>query len=152
MYRFELDEMLKENVITQDEYDNFLSKLYETENGELCGGYPLNDGVMLKYDFDGDLFGEPLCEFVKKRVKPPIGAEYIDRVFAKYGYTCSGEAECWVWFTKENIGACREQGYLPIEEAPETDLWKMMAISSRLWECRYKRWYEVLKRERNKNV
>lgn len=148
MYKFELDEMLQKNVISQEEYDNFLEKMHETENGELCGGYPLNDGVMLKYDFDGDLFGEPLCEFVKKRVTPPLGAEYIDPVFKKYGYTYAGICDGWMWFTEENIGNCREHGYLPIEEAPEADLWKMMAISSRLWECKYKRWCEVLKREK----
>ena len=35
-----------------------------------------------------------------------------------------------------------DQGYKPIENASELELWKIIGICSRYWEVQYKEWYE----------
>lgn len=88
---------------------------------------------------DGDLI-----EFLKTNVMPPLVAESIDEVFRKYGMVTTGVADGWYWFTKDNITEVAiKHGHRPIEEASETEIWKMIALCERYWRI----FYEGLYRE-----
>ena len=145
MYKQELDELLERGVLSQDEYSEFFKTMYANEEGQMIGTKP-NGTCSNKYDFDGNLIDGSLLEFVLKEITPPLESEYIDDVFKKYGITVCGIYDGWHWFRKDNISKqAIGLGYKPIEEATETELWKIIAISSRYWEVFYKRSYYHLK-------
>lgn len=122
----DLYECYKNGILTESEYNEWLSDMHETDNGNLIGSCP--DGkAYYKYEMNGDIFDQPLWKFVLKNIVPPLGVELTFPVFAKYGYTYSGICDGFQW--KED----------KLKEAPEIDLWQMIGISSRYWEVQYKR-------------
>ena len=132
-----LDKLLKEDVLTQEEYASFFQHMSENENGYMIGCVPAGNAYH-KYCLDGDLLNGNLLEFLKKRVTPPIGADDMDETFGKYGIMIYGVCEYWHWFTKDNITEyALNNGRRPIEDASELELWKMIAIASRYWETFY---------------
>lgn len=138
MYKKKLDNLLKRQVLTRDEYDKFFESMDENEDGQMTGRVP-SDKCVRKYEFDGDLFEDSLSNFVLKEVVPPLGAENYDDAFKVYGYSYFGISDGYHWFTESEISKeQRERGYKPIEEASETELWKIIAICSRYWESFYK--------------
>lgn len=142
MYKNKLDDLLKRQVLTQDEYDKFFESMSENEDGKMIGVVP-SDKCVRKYEFDGNLFEDSLSSFILKEVIPPLGAEDYDDVFKVYGYSYFGICDGYHWFTESEISEeQRECGYKPIEEASETELWKIIAICSRYWESQYKEWEE----------
>lgn len=69
-------------------------------------------------------------EYIQKHVVPPMGIEYVYPVFFKYGRTMAGICDGWTWYEYK------------LRDAPQEDLWQMMAIASKYWESKYKEWYE----------
>lgn len=137
MKKSKLDRLYKENILTEDEYLSFFKTMHVNEKDEMIGAIP-NGKTSYKYYFDGDLLGGNLVNFLKTRVTPPLDAEYIDDVFAKYGMAVCGICDYWYWFTKENITEyALNEGKKPIEEASELEVWKMIAICERYWKVFY---------------
>ena len=65
---------------------------------------------------------------------PMIGAEkYFPDLFGQYGYTFTGYGEGWQW------------NFVALQEAPEVDLWKMLAIASTCQMLMYQRYYNKMK-------
>lgn len=143
MYKQELDDLLKKGVFTQDEYNEFFKTLSVVdEKGRMTGLMPHNQNILNKYYFNGDLIGGSLIEFIVSQITPPLGCSGIDEVFAIYGYEYYGIADGYCWITENTItDAMRQHGLKPLEEASEVELWKIIAISSRYWECFYKGLY-----------
>ena len=137
MKKSKLDRLYKENILTENEYLSFFKTMHVNEKDEMIGAIP-NGKASYKYYFDGDLLGGNLVNFLKTRVTPPLGAEYIDDIFGKYGMTVCGICDYWYWFTRDNITEyALNDGRRPIEEASELELWKMIAICERYWEIFY---------------
>lgn len=128
MLKKDLNKCYKDGTLTEAEYNEWLSGMHENNKGELCGVCP-NGKIYYKFEMDGDIFDQPLWQFVSKSIVPPLGVETTFPVFAKYGYTYGGICEGFQW--KED----------KLKEAPEIDLWQMIGIASRYWETSYKRWY-----------
>ena len=139
MRKERFERLLKENVISENDLKK--SRIDFNENGDinLCSCDTYTD---IKYGLGFDYNDVNLCEFVKRNIVPPLGIEnYID-VFRKYGYTYCGICDGFRWITTENINeTMRENGYIPIEEAPEEDLWKIIGICSLYWENVYEELY-----------
>lgn len=141
MYKYELDNLLKRNVLTQEEYNEFFKSMSVDEKGQMIGVVP-NGKCSEKYHFDGDLLGDNLLDFVINNVTPPYGSESFDDTFKTYGMMVCGIADYWHWFRKDNItDQAIKHGHKPIEEATEVELWKMIAIASRYWQVFYERIY-----------
>ena len=137
MKKDKLDKLLKQGVLTKEEYDSFFKTMRENEKGELIGILP-NSNALHKYNLNGDLLHGNLLEFLKIRVTPPMEAENMDETFKKYGMMVCGIYDYWYWFTKDNITEeAYKNGRRPIEEATELELGKMIAISERYWEVFY---------------
>lgn len=137
MKKSKLDRLYKEDILTENEYLSFFKTMHVNEKDEMMGMIP-DSNASYKYYFDGDLLGGNLVDFLKTRVTPPLGAENMDDVFAKYGMTVCGICDYWYWFTKDNITEyALNNGRKPIEEASELELWKMIAICERYWEIFY---------------
>ena len=145
MKRQEVEELYKKGVFTENERDNFLAMFSENDKGELIGGYSVNNNLITKYEYEGDIKckDEPLWKYVYKHINPPLGAEQRFAIFDKYGFTITGIYDDYKWYTSDTISAAsRSKGCVPIDEAPEYDLWKIIALTSRYWEVQYKRWLE----------
>lgn len=141
MKKKKLDELLNNGVLTKDEYDLFFKTMRENEKGEMIGVMP-NGEVSHKYHLEGDLLNGNLLEFLKTKVTVPYEAEDMDETFDKYGMMICGVCDYWRWFTKDNISAnALVDGYRPVEEATELELWKMIAICERYWRVFYKNLY-----------
>lgn len=141
MKKKKLDELLDNGVLTKDEYDLFFKTMGENEKGEMIGVMP-NGEVSYKYHLEGDLLNGNLLEFLKTKVNVPYEAEDMDETFGKYGMMICGVCDYWRWFTKDNITAnALVDGYRPVEEATELELWKMIAICERYWRVFYKNLY-----------
>ena len=137
MTKKKLDKLLQEGVLSQKEYNLFFQTMRENENGEMVGIVP-HGSISYKYYLDGDMLNGDLREFLMHRVCPPYQAEEYDDVFKKYGMMVTGVADYWHWFTRENISErALANGYRPIEEASELELWMMIAICERHWEVFY---------------
>ena len=132
MLKRDLDLCYEKGNLTKEDYEEWLSRMKENENGELIGQYP-NGKAFYKYNMDGDIFDRPLYMFLYDRCYPPLGIEDTTDppfdVFEKYGYTNGGIHEGFEW----NLEALRK--------APEIDLWKMIAIIERYWRINYSRLY-----------
>ena len=59
------------------------------------------------------------------KITPPLGAEFMNPIFGKYGYTLFGIGDGWKWITKD---------------IPEIDIWHMAALCNLYW-CNF---YEYL--------
>lgn len=81
-----------------------------------------------------DLTNGITSEYIQEHVTPPLGVESVYPIFKKYGYTNSHFSDKWIW----NEYALRN--------APQEELWQMMAIASMYWEKKYKKWYREDKR------
>lgn len=82
---------------------------------------------------------ENLPEFIKKWCIPMLGAEsYFPKLFGQYGHTICGICDDWCWYDEK------------LEQAPESDLWAMLAISSTFWWLNYAKWYDDLKAKRRR--
>lgn len=139
IYKKELDDLLERNILTKDEYNEFFKSMNIIENGEMIGVIP-NGRAYQKYQFDGDLLGDDLLDFVIKNVIPPYGAETIDNTFRTYGMMLFGIGDTWKWFRKGEMSEhAIKSGHKPIEDDTESELWKMIAISSRYLEVFYQR-------------
>lgn len=76
-----------------------------------------------------------LWKFVKEWCVPMLGAEnYFPDLFGKYGRTFTGICDGWKWFDDK------------LQEAPEIDLWKMLAIEAKYWELNYQAWYNKVRK------
>lgn len=140
-----LDKLLKNGVLSKEEYDSFFTTMSENERGEMIGIAPTGN-VSHKYHLEGDLLQGDLIEFLKTKVDPPYEAEEMDEVFHKYGMMVCGIGDRWYWFTNDNITEqALKNGRKPIEEATELEIWKMIAICERYWHISYERWYEERK-------
>lgn len=96
---------------------------------EQIGMNPGDDCICLPIDPSFDLRQITLDYCV-----PMLGAEkYFPELFGKYGYTFSGMGQGWQW------------NFASLQEAPESDLWKMLAIASTYWFLNYERWYQKQK-------
>ena len=85
---------------------------------------------------------EPLWKYVYENISPTLGAENHFPIFYKYGMTVCGICEYWHWFTSDKITEyARQKGHVPIDEAPESDLWQLIALCERYWGIQYMRWY-----------
>lgn len=141
MKKKKLDELLKNGVLTKDEYDSFFKTMGENEKGEMIGIMPHGNAAH-KYHLEGDLLHGDLLEFLKTKVTPPYEAEDMDETFKKYGTMICGICDYWHWFTKDNITEyALNNGRRPIEEATELEIWKMIAICERYWRVFYDNCY-----------
>ena len=78
-----------------------------------------------------------LYEFVKEWCIPMLGAEnYFPDLFGKYGYTYTGICDGWQWLKDR------------LKDAPEKDLWQMLAIASTYWMLNYEKWYDDLRKDK----
>jgi len=78
-----------------------------------------------------------LYEFVKEWCTPMLGAEnYFPDLFGKYGYTFTGICDGWWWLEDR------------LKDAPEKDLWQMLAIASTYWMLNYEKWYDDLRKDK----
>lgn len=142
MYKDKMDNLLERGVLTQDEYYKFFECMEENNEGKMIGVVP-SEKFHYKYDFDGDLLDGSLVDFILNEITVPLGAEEIDSIFKIYGYSYYGICDGYKWFTKSEITKTQiDQGYKPIENASELELWKIIGICSRYWEVQYKEWYE----------
>ena len=136
MFKSDLDKCYQDGTLTEEEYNEWLSNMTENDKGELTGVCP-NGKTYYKYEMDGDIFDQPLWQFVKKNIVPPMGVENTFPVFAKYGCTYGGICDGFVWNEDK------------LKEASELDLWQMIGISSRYWETQYKRFYDKAQKKLN---
>lgn len=137
MKKSKLDRLLKEGILSKEEYDSFFETMHENEKGELIGFVP-NGNANHKYKLEGNLLHGNLLEFLKTKVTPPYEAEDMDETFKKYGMMICGIGDFWHWFTKDNITEyALNNGHKPIEEATELEIWKMIAICERYWHIFY---------------
>ncbi len=142
MYKDKLDNLLERGVLSRDEYDKFFESMYEDNNGQMLGVVP-SEKFRYKYNFDGNLLDGSLVDFILNEITVPLEAEEIDPIFKIYGYSYYGICDGYKWFTKAEITKMQmDQGYKPIENASELELWKIIGICSRYWEVQYKEWYE----------
>ncbi|NLE04997.1 MAG: hypothetical protein GX638_09370 [Crenarchaeota archaeon] len=140
MYKEKFDKLVEGGIISEPEKEKIYSQMRPNSDGQLVG---VSDGnVSYKYYVGGDIFNDNLCDFVIKYCVPPLGMEYIDDTFKKYGMTYSGICDGWEWFRKDKITQyALNNGHKPIEDASNEELWKMLAMSSMYWEGNYKEWY-----------
>lgn len=79
---------------------------------------------------------EKLLDIVREYCVPMLGAEHaFPDLFGKYGYTFVGIGDGWQW------------NFAALQDAPEDDLWKMLAIGSTYWYINYARWYNEHRRQ-----
>ena len=136
--------LIKKGIITEEEYRKFISDK-NVNNGEITGGYRNTESIVRKYKFNGNLLDGSLVDFIRYNIVPPLGAESYDKVFKIYGYSYYGICDGYEWFTKDNItDTAIKNGYKPLEEATELELWKIIAICSRYWKVFYERCYRDL--------
>lgn len=128
MYKKDLDKCYQNGILSKSEYEEWFANMRETDSGELIGMCPYGKAYY-KYELNGDIFDQPLWKFVLNSINPPLGIETDFPVFSKYGYTYTGICDGFNW-NKEKL-----------QNAPEIDLWQIIAISSRYWEVNYERWY-----------
>lgn len=142
MHKSDVDKCLEKGILTPEEYSKFMSRLSETEDGQLIG-VSTNDHCRYNYELNSRILTDKdLIKYVTHDITPPLGAEYMDETFGIYGMTVSGICDGWHWFTKDNItDYAIQNGHKPIEEATETELWKMAAMADRYWHIQYERWY-----------
>lgn len=137
MKKAKLDRLLKEGVLSKEEYDSFFKTMKENEKGVMIGIMP-NGNASYKCNLDGDLLHGDLLEFLTTKVTPPYEAEYMDETFKKCGMMVCGIGDFWHWFTKDNITEyALNNGCRPVEEVTELELWKMIAICERYWHVFY---------------
>lgn len=150
----ELDELLKQGILTEEEYNEFFESMRVDEKGEMTGILPpLYRSCIRKYDFEGNLLDGELLDFVVNDLVVPLGAEDLDKTFKKYGFTYCGICDGWRWFKENTITEKQIQnGFRPIEDASESELWKMIAICSRYWWISYKRLYDKYKKLYYENI
>ena len=129
MYKKDLDDCLKNEAITKEEYDGIMEHLKEDKDGQLTGVMAADEKAW-KFNLDGDFFNVPLWQNVYERVVPPLGVEHHFPVFAKYGYTMCGICDGFQWDREA------------LRNADEKDLWQMMAIAERYWAVDFKRGYD----------
>ncbi len=141
MYKDKFDKLVKRGVISESEKSRIYSQMKPNSDGQFIG---VSDSVVdYKYYTEGDIFNEPLCDYVIKHCVPKLGMEFIDDTFKTYGSTYCGIGDGWFWYRKNKITQYAiEQGHKPIEEATREELWKMLAMSSMYWEGNYKEWYD----------
>lgn len=141
------DELLKNGVLTQEEYNDVFTKMRLHEDGCLIGVVP-KEYYIIKYNLEGDMLQGNLTDFVKNHINPPYEFERT-YPFSKYGIMICGIGDYWKWFTKDNINSnAINYGYRPIEEATEKELWQMIGMSSRYWHIMYQRMYYDLKEKK----
>ena len=139
MYKDKFDKLIEKGIISEAEKEKIYAQMRTNSDGQLIG---VSDVIVdYKYSIEGDIFNEPLCDFVINHCVPQLGMEHIDDTFKTYGITYCGICDGWSWFRKGNITQYAiENGHKPIEEATREELWKMLAMSSMYWEGNYKEW------------
>ena len=141
MLKKEVDRLYNVGVYSEEEYNSIMKFMHVNEKGELIGVIP--NGIMSTlYSLKFDLKKQSLVDIVKDS-SPWLGADYdFPELFGKYGYTITGICDGWNWFTQDKItDHARNNGYKPIEEATELELWKMLALSNTYLYNEYKEWY-----------
>ena len=78
-------------------------------------------------------------DFFLKECTPWLGADSDLELFKKYGFTYGGICDGFHFYTDK------------LQEAPEIDLWKMLALSAMYWEKSYSRWLDR-EEERSKEL
>lgn len=76
-----------------------------------------------------------------KNCTPNLGwnEKYPD-LYGKYGRSIGGICDKWEWY--EEIPEClRQQGYLPLTDATNEELFEMWANADNYWLNKYKQWY-----------
>lgn len=88
---------------------------------------------------------EQLLEIVEHTTIP---YEYMDDpLIKKYGVYVDGVYPEWIWHDKKNLSNYGyESGYRPLEDAPEIDLYKIIALCERHW----REFYESICEKRKK--
>ena len=96
-------------------------------------------------DFNSDSPKEQLLEIVKNTTIP---YEYMDDpLIKKYGVYVDGVYPEWIWYDKENLSDYGyESGCRPLKDAPEIDLYKIIALCEKHWREFYKSIYEKRKK------
>lgn len=148
MYKDRFDELVERGIISESEKEKICSQMHQNADGQFIG---ISDGkINYKYYIGEDIFNDNLCDFVIKHCVPQLGMEYIDDTFKTYGMTYSGICDGWDWFRKDKMTQyALDNGHKPIEDASDTELWKMLAMSAMYWEGNYKEWYNKSEEKSN---
>lgn len=149
----EIDDLVKEGIFTTTDRAKFLENLTVRDDGTLIGVMTNDKDLIVKHGYKKvPSEKEPLWKYVYENIYPTLGAEYHFPIFYKYGMTVGGIADGWYWFTSDKItDYARQEGHVPIDEAPEADLWQLIALCERYWRIQYMRWYHDAEKKREVN-